>query len=242
MLCQARAGDACLLILPLARPSGLLAACLKNLPDVPIVRRQNTELVFSFSLDRFPDVTRAVEAFCDLCDAVAGALDVDLADPGGRIALSSDMAVVTATRKIGGRTLQILIAHGTIDWALDGCDEVVASLRALTIHAESVHAFIRAAVRLVLVFLPVDHRLLTDVLGLLLRFGLEGGSGLVAPAMESALIENSGRPSMCFPCERPFTAEFPTPYATSGLIIVRVAGRVERVRGIERLRDYLKSS
>jgi hypothetical protein len=239
MFCQVRAAATCLMTVPNGQPSGFLLSCLKDLPDVPLVRRQNNESLYRLNLDRFEHLKQLVETFCDLCCTVANALDVDLGEPG-KFSLSSDLAVVTANRRIGGRTLQIVIAKGKIDWQLDGCEGIADLLRTLTSSAESMNVFVPAAVHLVLVFLPIDHRLLSDVLGLLVRFATE--KGLVVPAMESALIENSGRPSICFPCQVPFTAEFPSPYNSSGQILIRLGGRVEKIRGIERIRDFWKTS
>jgi hypothetical protein len=227
------------MIVPNRPPSGFFVACLKELPDIPFLRNQNSESVFRLALERFSDVRRLVETFCDLCSAVAAALEVDLTD-AGRVTLSSDLTAVTANRRIGGKLLAVSIAHSKIDWALEGCDAIVEILRVLTVRAESLKAFVSAAIHLVLVFLPIDQRLLADVLGLLVRFAEEGGGGLIVPAMESALIELSGRPSICFPRQCPFTAEFPSPYSPTGQIIVRSMGRVEKVRGIERLKDFLK--
>jgi hypothetical protein len=205
-----------------------------------LVARRPTDFLFRVKLDKFARAKRLIETFSDLLSEVAEAFSVDLM--GGDVKLSPHSPTVTLRRKVGGHSVRAELSGVTLLWSIKKCEAIAVSLNALTAQAPCVSAVIPGIAHLILAFLPVEPRLVADVLSLLLRINAEFGFEIVGSAMESSRIKNTGRPSMCFQSDPPFTVEFPSPYASTGQLTVTRASGVEKLRGMGPILSLLRGS
>jgi hypothetical protein len=229
--CFVRSAVPCTISVPSRRPSELLVCGLCELQIAFTPHRPGENYIFRLKLEQFARVRCVIEAFCELLECIAAAFAIDLAGPEPE--LSNDRKKIVVKRKVGGTFLRATISGLAIQWTLDEGEKITASLNRLTSLAPSPVAVINGAAQIVLVFFPVAPRLVSDLLGLMLQIADEIGFDAVAPAMESAMIQNNGHPSVTFQADPPFTVEFPIPYSPTGLLIVSRGSSVERLRGIE---------
>lgn len=238
--CQVRSSGPSLILISCCKPSKFLACGLSELrPSRAAAIPGSEQLVVRLKLEQFARATVLIETFCELFDSVVESFGSE------GIELSKDLAVVTVSRRIGAYLVKVEISGGTVNWVLDGSEQVAAALNKLirlNVKAQLLPTVIAAAAHLIGVFLPVNSGLVVEVLELMSRIAVEIGFEIVGKTMESAMVLKNGSLEISFSCGSPFTIEFPPTYRGSKQWIIRRATGVEKFKDFEQILRILRGS
>jgi hypothetical protein len=147
----------------------------------------------------------------------------------------ADLVNLTLQQRIGKWNVQMSMSMMKLVVDIQGCDGITEPLNLLSQKAMDVPAFVLAVIHLIQVFLPVEQRLLIEIVKFFAQIDGVVNAGGIYEAMRSARFENNETAAMDFDCNEGLIVAFPVPFGPSDLIEVRTASEMSHVQGIEGL-------